>query len=572
MNGDKLICRPYQTACTEFPEISLQEFQRAIQLVDGRETYSGAHAAFRVLAISGRNVFLWLYQHFVLFRWFSEIAYTFTSRRRGFSFGSGSKLIVWLYRWLFTRLLGLIYLSAFISFGLQAEGLIGSNGILPLANYLSDTYQQQGPGAWLTMPSVFWLGASDDVIQWVCLTGVLASALIVINRGTTAMLILCYVLYLSLLYAGRVFMFYQWDMLLLEVGFLAIFLGSGSKLIVWLYRWLIFRFMFLGGVVKIMSGDSSWHDLTALTYHYETQPLPTALAWYFHQLPVWVHQFSTASVLFFELIIPFLFFMPRNFRLGAAFITVFLQTLIIISGNYNYFNLLTIIICLFLLDDRALRFLVPTGLVAKIGAKVETVQLRSKYALSGLVMLVAFIVSVTGLQLYAKISGEALSDGLRSYVLAAHTLKATNSYGPFSVMTRVRPEIIIEGSDDGVSWQAYRFRYKPGELNQRPTFIIPHQPRLDWQMWFAAYSSPSSQYWFMAFVQKLLEDAPSVTALLEHNPFPDKPPTYIRALLYQYQFTNWAQRRETGDWWQRQLIVLYMPSTHLRKPPWLERN
>ncbi|MGH8499954.1 MAG: lipase maturation factor family protein, partial [Methylococcales bacterium] len=271
-----------------------------------------------------------------------------------------------LVNWLFLRVLALIYIAAFASMALQIEGLVGSRGILPIASRLSAIRESIGTPAYWLFPTIFWLDAADPVLTGVCWAGALSGFAVFFNRITRPALIVCYVLYLSITYAGQDFTSFQWDMFLLEAGFLAIFLCGGSFIIVWLYRWLLFRFMFLGGMVKIASGDPSWRDLTALAYHYETQPLPSPLAWYAHQLPLWVHQLSVAGVFLIELVIPFCVFMPRRLRTFAAWSFILLQGGIILSGNYNFFNLLTIALCLFLLDDTSVSRLIGPNRILRI--------------------------------------------------------------------------------------------------------------------------------------------------------------------------------------------------------------
>ena len=264
---------------------------------------------------------------------------------------------------LFIKLLAVIYFVAFLSLGVQITGLVGANGILPFAELLDYIYQNHGTIAWLYKPTLFWFDSSDFALQAVTILGCIVSLLLLIGIKPVWSLVVLFVLYLSLLHAGQTFLMFQWDTLLLEAGFLAIFLTGGpSHLLLFLFHWLLFRLRFMSGVSKITSGDPSWANLTTLNYYFETQPLPHAGAWYFHQLPEWVLQSGVVLVLFTELIVPFFIFLPRKFRLSAAAITIVMQIIIIATSNHNWINLLTIVLCLFLLDDGILKKILPRRL------------------------------------------------------------------------------------------------------------------------------------------------------------------------------------------------------------------
>jgi hypothetical protein len=362
------------------------------------------------------------------------------------------------------------------------------------------------------------------------------------------LLVVLYVLYLSLCTAGQDFLSFQWDSLLLETGFLAIFLGS-SKIVVFLFRWLLFRLIFLSGVVKLSSHDPVWRDWSALAFHYMTQPLPTPLAWYMYQLPLWFQRFSTAFTLFVEILVPFLFFAPRRWRFCAAAAALFLQALIFLTGNYTFFNLLTMSLCLFLFDDRALEgFRIPvrsarTNRIAVLGAT-------------------AMVLVLSVFEIHQAFF-EAPFDTENALVRIAAPFQIANTYGLFASMTTARPEIIVQGSNDGVTWLDYEFPYKPGDLQQPPRWVQPHQPRLDWQMWFAALSDYRATPWFTNFMVRLLQGSPDVLKLLKRNPFPGAPPKYVRAQLFDYSFTNFATRRATGNWWAREPHGSYFPPISL---------
>jgi hypothetical protein len=371
----------------------------------------------------------------------------------------------------------------------------------------------------------------------------------ILKAGWERLLLIClYILYLSFSTAGQDFLSFQWDSLLLETGFLAMFLGN-SRCVILLFRWLLFRLMFLSGVVKLTSHDPVWRDFTALAFHYMTQPLPTPLAWYMYQLPLAVQRFSTAVTLFIELAIPFLFFAPRPWRFVGAALALFLQVLIFLTGNYTFFNLLTISLCVFLFDDRALEKL-------HLKARATRTHAIAVWA----VAIVILVLSVSEIdQTYFETSPDAES----ALVRVAGPFQIANTYGLFASMTTTRPEITIQGSNDGVTWLDYDFPYKPGDLRQPPHWVAPYQPRLDWQMWFAALSDYRASPWFTNLMVRLLQGSPDVLDLFKKNPFPSGPPKYIRAQLFQYSFTDFATRRATGDWWKREPEGLYFPQISL---------
>ena len=351
-------------------------------------------------------------------------------------------------------------------------------------------------------------------------------------------------------------MTYQWDTFLLEGGFLALVLSFARMPGIWLLRWLLFRFMFMSGVVKLLSGDPNWWNLSALSYHFVTQPLPTPVAWYAAQLPATALRFATGAVFFIELGLPFLIFAPRRLRFCAAFGILLLQLSIVLTGNYNWFNIQTMWLCLPLFDDAALRRLLPARLLRLLPvAAVERPRPRAAaLAVGALTFLIVFC-SLVEMDLRFGGNPPAFAQKIDRF---AEPLHIVSSYGLFAVMTTRRDEIVIEGSSDGIEWREYEFRYKPGDLFRAPPWNMPHQPRLDWQMWFAALEDPRRLPWFWRFLQRLLENERSVTALLRKNPFPDKPPVYVRAEFYDYAFTDEAGKA-TGRWWERHLLGPYFP-------------
>ena len=461
-----------------------------------------------------------------------------------------------LVSWLFLRLLAILYFSAFASMAVQIEGLIGADGILPIAEKLAAIDQALGSEKYWVFPTIFWFDASDATLTAVCYAGMAAAVLLLLNRTTRSALVVCFVLYLSLVYAGQLFITFQWDFFLLESGFLAIFLTAGSRIVVFLYRLLLFRFMFMGGVVKLVSGDPAWANLTALGYHYETQPLPSPLAWYAHQLPDWFHRICVGGVFFIELVIPFLIFLPRNPRLFAAWSFILLQGGIILTGSYNFFNLLTILLCLFLFEDRDIRRWMPRWLIQRIEAHSPT---PGRVASVTAGVLAALTLLVCSTYIWMDRTQLRPSTPLDILIHTASTFALVNIYGPFAIMTTQRNEIIVEGAHDGATWKAYTFKYKPDQTKKGLSWNIPHQPRLDWQMWFAALKRPRRDFWLVRFLDKLKEGSPQVLALLAGNPFPDRPPAHVRAQFYRYRFATPAMRAESGDVWQREYLGPYWP-------------
>ena len=567
LTGDSVVYRPYQEAASDYPDIAEEEFRRAIQFIDtDGSVSSGARATFELLRDqSPHHLLQKLYRYLPGFAAISEWSYMFLSRHRGLLafishafWGKRHEPARYTFvSWLFLRLLALIYLGFFLSLGVQVTGLVGSDGILPLAVFLENAREHYGGTAWLQLPTLFWINASDTALLLACSGGVLFSLVLLFNRYSLLSLIILYCLALSLTIAGQHFMYYQWDLLLLETGFLAIFLCTRSSIVIWLYRWLVFRFMFMSGVVKIASRDPTWDNLTALRYHFETQPLPTPLAWYAHHLPDSVLMTMTAATLIIELLVPFLLFLPRRLRFIAGILFIILQLMILLTGNYNFFNLLAIAMCLFLFDDAALRWLQPAFLRRRFGESREK-QTVPGYKTAIAAGLAVLVLSISCAQLY-RVFKQAELPFLQELAASLQPLRIVHIYGPFAVMTTRRSEIIIEGSNDAENWKEYDFRYKPDSVDEIPGWIIPHQPRLDWQMWFAALDTHERSPWFRNLMFRLLQGKPDVLALLATNPFPDRPPVYLRALTYHYRFTEPSVRRQSGDWWTREFSGVYFP-------------
>jgi predicted DCC family thiol-disulfide oxidoreductase YuxK len=564
LTGEAIAYAPYQEVADRYPQVPRENFQRAVQLIlpDG-QVLSAAHAVFGSLArVPAYAWLLWAYQRVPGFAAAAEWFYRRVAANRSLFYHV--TVLVWgkhpepasydiAVRWFF-RCLGIIYAIAFLSLEMQIIGLIGAHGILPAAQFLSAIHESYGGWASLRVPTIFLWGASDTVLHAACAGGLIASLGIMFGFVRRAALVVSFVLYLSLVHAGQTFLSFQWDYLLLESGFLAIFLRPIPAR-VWLFRWLLFRLMLLSGAAKLLSHDPNWRNLSALRYHYETQPLPTLFAWYFHQLPMGLQKLSCAFLFFVELIAPFLIFAPRRVRFFAGGTTIVLQALIFLTGNYTFFNLLAVGLCLLLFDDRSLRRIshAPAPRVR------STVYQRAVSA-----ALVAFILLASSVELLETFSG-SMPRAAASALSAIAPFGVVNTYGLFAVMTMSRPEIIVEGSNDGQTWLEYQFRYKPGDVKRAPIWVQPYQPRLDWQMWFAALDGYPSPPWFVNFMIRLLEGSPDVLGLVAANPFPGAPPRYVRAQLYEYHFTTVVERRATGDWWRRDLKGEYLPAVSLRR-------
>ncbi len=634
--GDAVEYAASQEVASRFPEISPESFRQSVQFVlpDG-SVHGGAEAVFRSLAFAPRGrwrhrLTLWAYRnvpgvrpltegsyHFIashrdLFYWVTRLLWGKRYERQSYS----------LARWIFLRLMGLIYFVAFFSFFTQISGLIGQEGVLPASRLLEIVRRQVGPERYWYFPTLAWFSASDGFLKFLAGGGAALSLLVVGGILTGPALAFLWVFYLSLVAIGGDFMSFQWDVLLLEAGFLAIFFAGTEWLsppwrfmgqqrevraerpqdlkleirdikdsearglksppvnrqspiaFLWLLRWLLFRLMFSSGLAKLVSGDQTWRNLTALDYHYFTQPLPTPVAWYAAQLPGGFQKFSCAVMFGIELGVPFLILAPRRLRHLGAGLMVFLQVLIALTGNYTFFNLLTVALCVTLLDDALLRRFVLRRLAARSFASLPGESegagerlVRRPVVVRVLTAAVAVFLIVGGVLHIPGTGGVQrwLPRQALEIVYGTEPLHLVNGYGLFAVMTTSRLEIVVQGSSDGQTWQDYEFKNKPGDPRRRPPWVEPCQPRLDWQMWFAALGNYSDNRWFVNLMIRLLQGSPDVLRLLAKNPFPDGPPLYVRAVAYDYHFTNFAERRATGDWWRRELTGTYFPVASLRR-------
>jgi len=470
--------------------------------------------------------------------------------------------------WLFLRLLGVVYLVAFWSLWAQIVGLVGHDGILPADRLMRAVTSIRGLERFWIFPTLTWISVSDASLRLLCAGGVALSLFLIAGLLPLLVLPLLWLFYLSLAVVGQDFLSYQWDALLLETGFLAMFLApvtlreratqvtNPPRVIAWLFLWLLFRLMVGSGVVKLASGDPTWRSLTALSFHFETQPIPTPVAWYAAHLPTWLLKCLTALTVMIEIGAPFLIPTTRRLRELAFLLLAGLQFVIALTGNYAFFNVLSAGLCLFLLDDVSLRRWTRLGIseipqppwrqVVAIGVAVVTVPLSAT----------AFAGSL-GIALPIAPLVNPVMDDVASF-------RSVNAYGLFAVMTTTRHEIVVEGSDDGTNWLEYEFKYKAGSLHRRPPWVAPRQPRLDWQMWFAALGRFEEERWFQDFCVRLLENDAAVLTLIARNPFPAHAPKYLRAVLYRYRFSDSETRQRDGVWWTRELIGDYSPLLSLQ--------
>jgi len=479
-----------------------------------------------------------------------------------------------LTRWLYLRLLGLIHLSAFASYATMIIGLNGEHGILPCSQLLSANVDL-GFARFFFLPTLSWLNCSDAFLQGMTVAGVVASLLVVAGILTGPALTICLVLWLSIVAQGGEFTQFQSDGMLVEATLLTLFIvpwnvfeppwpvrerwrrqGAPLPFGMLLLRFMVFRLMLAAGLVKLLSGDSTWADFSALQYHFFTQPIPTPLAWYANQLPPFVLKSFVAGMFVIELILPFLVWGPRLARLIAATGFILLHLGISLTGNYTFLNYLSITLSIPVLDDVIVKKLLPAKLVSAIeAATTEPPQgLPKRFIQSG----AAVLLTLAGGQLLGTLIGTALL--LTPVLVILSPLEICNRYGLFAVMTTTRPEIVIQGSNDGVQWQTYEFLYKVSDdLKRPPPWVAPHMPRLDWRLWFAAMEPYQANPWVLNLLERMLQGQKEVLAFFSKNPFPDKPPRYVRALVYDYHFTDGKMMKVTGNWWWRDNERVYLP-------------
>jgi hypothetical protein len=486
-----------------------------------------------------------------------------TVRRLRVGWFGGDPARHWLTRFVVLRALGLVYAVAFFVLVHQREGLIGSRGLAPAAAYL-DRLRPHVP-FWDPL-TLFWLDASDTTLALATWIGLALSLAVLAGVENALVMLALWLVYLSFEHVGQIFWGYGWEILLLEAGFLGIFLCpvrsvaplrdrvAPPVLVVWMLRWLLFRVMFGAGLIKLR-GDPCWTDLTCLAFHYETQPNPNPLAWLLHQAPLWFHKAGVAFNHLVELVCPFLVFGPRWARHVGGGLIVLFQLILILSGNLSFLNWLTIAVALACFDDTLWARVVPR----RLGARVEVLE-DTKIASRARAIVVGVLAAVVAVLSVGPI-GNMLSRGQRMNA-SFDPLHLVNTYGAFGSVGQERFEVIVEGTDAPIpgaeaTWREYQFECKPGDVTRRPCVISPYHYRLDWQMWFAALPGHQNEIWFLHFVYKLLVGEPVVLALVEHNPFPARPPTFVRASLYRYEFTRFGDA--TGAWWRRDYVRGYLP-------------
>jgi hypothetical protein len=507
-------------------------------------------------------------------------------------------------RWLWLRALGLIFFSAFYSLLFQIRGLIGPDGILPAGRYLSALHEQAGAKAYWYVPSLLWLSSGNHALMAISWVGLIASLMLVLNFWPRGMIAVCLVMFLSFVAAAREFSSYQSDGMLLEVAFISLFFaprgwrpGLGddhppSRASLFLLRWEWFRIYFESGIVKVASHDPQWRSLTALDHYYENGPLPDWIGWYAQQLPHGFQASVTLATLIIELGLVWMLFLPRRFRLLCFLVVTPFQIGIILTANLAFLNYLVFALGMVLLDDKFLVSLLrglkglflgggklpaaadsrlvaaprptTTGqeLVVEVPAKLSgflgLVQRASIFS-SALVLLWVFY-NTTVLLLLMIFPVLPLPT---SPIVLLEPFRISNEYGLFAVMTRARYEIEFQGSSDGQVWVAYPFRYKPQNPREAPRVYAPYQPRLDWNLWFASLGGWRESPFVVRLEIQLLRGSPSVPSLFAGNPFPDKPPREVRAVLWRYWFTDLKVKRAEGLWWRRKFLGLYAPTLEL---------
>src|SRR5438874_189256 len=463
----------------------------------------------------------------------------------------------WLSRLVIERGLAALYLIAFVVAFNQFRPLLGERGLLPAPNFL-----RLAPFS--RTPSLFHLHYSDRMLAIVAVTGaVLATAAVLglVEAGPLWIFIpawfALWALYLSIVNVGQIFYAFGWESLLLEAGFLAIFLGPARvappTAVLWMIRWLLFRVEFGAGLIKLR-GDPCWRDLTCLYYHHETQPMPNPLSWFFHNLPRPLHRAEVLGNHVAQLVVPFGLFLPQPLSSVAAAIIILTQAWLVLSGNFSWLNAITMVLAFSSLDDSALQAVLP--LRPPAFAPLPPWFLVILGALTLLVLLLSYRPALN------LVSRRQLMN------FSFNPFHLINAYGAFGSITRVRREIVIEGTRDtglgpSTAWQAYEFKGKPGDPGRLPPQVAPYHLRLDWLMWFAAMSSPAGHPWFTPLLARLLRNDRPTLKLLRRNPFPDAPPAFVRARLYRYRFSTPAERRATGAWWIRELVGDYLPPVRL---------
>jgi len=441
----------------------------------------------------------------------------------------------WLTRFVFLRLLGFIYLIAFISLATQVIPLIGSEGLLPADNFIDRVESSYGSksNGFSALPSIFWFGISDNALVILSWLGVILSIIVLIGYSNSILMFVLWALYMSFVHIGQTWYGYGWEIQLLETGFLAIFIVPLLDMrpfpktappvpIIWLLRWLTFRLYMGTGLIKLR-GDSCWNDLTCLFYHYETQPIPNPLSPYFHFMPNWFHKLGVLFSHFASLVVPFFIFGPiRYLRYIAGLVLILFQVILLINGNYAFLNFLAIIATVGVFDDRFFRKILPNFIVRKAeNAERNCIFSKDQFIMSWIIVIVVVMLSVpVVVNLFS--SNQAMNTSFNQFHIV-------NTYGAFGSIGKIRTELVVQGTldnviDENTVWKEYDFKYKPTDVNGNLPIIAPYQPRIDWQIWFAAFSRYEREPWMINFVWKLLNNDEGTLSLIANNPFPDEPP------------------------------------------------
>lgn len=594
-SGQAIIYRALQKAPPKVVAAAGGEpFQRIVLSYPDGSLLTGAHAALVALAAGGLGGKLLLRAYLALppLRKASEAAYRWVAGHRSWCAGLtnllwGRGTLVTNYRisgYFFPRFIGLIFIFAFLSLWGQIDGLAGSRGILPVEAHLRAVQEHCAAThrpwtAWLQVPSLLWFGSSDLMLHVWLAVGTVASVALVLGLLPAVSALAAWLCYLSFASAVPVFLNFQWDALLLEAGLLVVFYVPWSRrltrgastpprvarLLVW---WLLFRLMFESGLVKLYgfdaAGRNTWLEGTALDYHYFTQPLPVWTSWWFAQLPGWFHLFSLALVFAIELLGPFLMVGPRRLRMTAFWAFSLLMILIAASGHYGFFNLLTLALCVSLVDDASWpAWLRQRWSARPVAPPAWPVRLQAKI-LPWFALLMVVLTTLQLLLVLRVLSPSSLAPVLGPFA----PLRSANSYGLFSVMTTERPEITIEASPDGRVWQPYRFRYQMAADENNLPFFLPHMPRLDWQMWFAALeyrSSGQPPAWMMPLLGQLQAQSDSVLGLLDTESRPESAPAFFRLRLDLLTFTSPEVRAATGHVWEAAPLPDYTMEGRLQR-------
>ena len=483
-----------------------------------------------------------------------------------------------LARWIFLRALALIYFSAFYSLLFQIKGLIGPQGIEPALHFMQAVAQYYGATRFWHAPSLFWISSSSHTLMAVTWIGIAASILAFVNVWPRVSLFICWVCFLSFVTVAGDFSSYQSDGMLLEAGFLSLFfapgglwpgLGSGhppSRISLWLLRWEWFRIYFESGVVKELSGDRQWRNLTAMDQYYQNSPLPTWIGWYVQHLPHWFHAASVIATLVMELVLVFLLFFPPRVRLVCFSIVTPWEIGVILTGNYAFLNYIVLALGCLLVDDVYLARFFPERWRRSAIPQEERGNAPGQHSLGTVFHAAGVVLSGLTLLWIGYATTAELVDIARTEILpfkpaqALEPFRIANQYGLFAVMTRGRYEIEFQGSNDGRNWQPYLFTHKPQLLNEAPGIYAPYQPRFDWNLWFASLGDWQQNDMVPITEGKLLMNDRDVIGLFRSDPFNGTAPRYVRAVLWQYWFISLDEKRRTGNWWRRRLLGLYAPA------------